>query len=251
GRLGTLVRSRRDRPPPLGRTHRRAFPDPAHAVALAQRAPFRPEAPGAAQGTPVSKYDPQAAGWTEEAYADAEAYLDHRADLVVSLGPRLEPGDRVLDLACGDGGFGQVLLERGLRYAGVDASEGMVAAARQRLGERAPVALADLNDFRPSEPVTATTIFRAIYYARDPRAFFAHVDLFTSKKLIFDLNRRQYSVEEVVADLRRVGFDRIDMQPFFVPQRVDLPKPFQMALLAAEHAGPFARLALRVRFTYI
>src|SRR5262249_22573618 len=151
----------------------------------------------------------------------------------------------------GDGGLGQVLLERGLLYAGVDASEAMVDAARQRLGERAPVALADMNDFRPSEPVAATTIFRAIYYARDRRVFFEHVDLFTSKKLVFDLNPRQYHLEEVVGDLRKAGFDRVDMQPFFVPQRVDLPKPFQMALLAAEHAGPLARLALRVRFTYI
>ena len=49
-----------------------------------------------------AQYAAGAADWSEE-YADAGAYLSHRGELVVSLGPPLEPGDRVLDLACGDG----------------------------------------------------------------------------------------------------------------------------------------------------
>ena len=52
------------------------------------------------------QYARQATDWTESAYADVGAYLDHRAELVVALGPRLELGDEVLDLACGDGGLG-------------------------------------------------------------------------------------------------------------------------------------------------
>ena len=40
---------------------------------------------------------------------------------------------------------------------------------------------------RAADPVAATTIFRAIYYARDRRAFFRHVAAFTEKKLVFDL----------------------------------------------------------------
>jgi cyclopropane fatty-acyl-phospholipid synthase-like methyltransferase len=136
----------------------------------------------------TAKYDPAAARWSDEAYADPAAYLSHRADLVVSLGPRLQPGDRVLDLACGDGGFGEFLLARGVAYLGADASEPMVDAARRRLGTRADVALADLNDYVPPEPVAATTCFRAIYYARDRRAFFRHVASYTGRKLVFDLN---------------------------------------------------------------
>ena len=76
------------------------------------------------------KYGPQADRWTEAAYADAEAYLAHRAELTVALGPRLEAGDTVLDLACGDGGLADHLPR--LRYLGVDASPEMVAAARRR-----------------------------------------------------------------------------------------------------------------------
>ena len=198
-----------------------------------------------------AKYEGQAERWSEEAYADPGYYLERRAAVTVSLGPPLEPGDRVLDLACGDGGFGEALLRRGLVYLGVDASEGMVTAARRRLGDRAEIALADLNEFRPSEPVAAATIFRAVYYARDRLELFRHAAAFTEKKLVFDLNPRQYRVDNVVADLRRAGFERVDLQPFFAPQRVALPGPLSAALRAAERSGLLARLALRLRFSYI
>jgi hypothetical protein len=197
------------------------------------------------------QYARQAAAWTERAYADARAYLDHRADLVVSLGPDLEPGDEVLDLACGDAGLGVFLLERGLRYRGVDSTPEMAAEARRRLGDRAPVDVGDLNDYVPPERVAATTVFRAIYYARDRLAFFRHAAEFTEKKLVFDLNPRQYPLDEVLADLRAAGLDRVALRPFFVPQTVALPGPVVALAKALEDVGSLARLALRFRFTYL
>lgn len=194
----------------------------------------------------TEKYTPQAERWTEKAYADPVGYLRHRAELIVSLGPRLEPGDRVLDLACGDGGLADFL--PGLAYVGVDADEAMVAAARRRNVE---AQLADLNDFEPAGPVAATTVFRAIYYARDRLAFFRHAAGYTEKKLVFDLNPRQYRLEDVRTDLEAAGFDRLALRPFFVPQTVSLPGPVAAGLRAAERAGPLARLALHFRFTYI
>ena len=199
----------------------------------------------------TAKYKDAAAGWSEGQYADPSGYLGHRADLVVSLGPRLEPGDTVLDFACGDAGLAGHLLPRGLRYLGVDASEPMVAAARARLGDRARVELGDLNDYAPPEPVAATTIFRAIYYARDRRELFRRVDSFTERKLVFDLNPRQYRLEDVAADLAAVGFDGLELRPFFAPQNVALPRPFGAALRAAERVAPLERAALRFRFSYL
>jgi SAM-dependent methyltransferase len=193
-----------------------------------------------------SKYGTQAERWTDDAYADAKAYLAHRAELVVALGPPLSPGDSVLDLACGDGGLADHL--PGLRYLGVDASPEMVAAARRR--GRA-VALGDLNDFEPDERVTATTCFRAIYYARDRAAFFARVAGYTDRKLVFDLNPRQYRVQDVRADLQRAGFDRLALRPFFAPQRVSLLRPAAALLHALERSGPLARLLLRYRFSFL
>jgi SAM-dependent methyltransferase len=201
--------------------------------------------------TKGDQYARSAERWTETQYASAEAYLDHRADLIVSLGRPLEAGDVVLDLACGDGGLGAHLLARGLRYRGVDSTPEMVAEAGRLLGDRAPVELGDLNDYVPPEPVAATTCFRAIYYARDRRAFFARVAGYTERKLVFDLNPRQYRLEDVLTDLRAAGFARIDLRPFFSPQRVALPRPLGSLLQLAESSGALARLALRFRFSYI
>ena len=201
--------------------------------------------------TKEEQYVRQAEEWSERQYADANAYLAHRADLIVSLGPRLDPGDDVLDLACGDGGLGELLLERGLRYRGVDLTPEMVEEAERRLRSRAAVAPGDLNDYVPPEPVAATTVFRAIYYARDRAAFFRHAAEYTRKKLVFDLNPRQYRIDEVLADLRAAGFARADLRPFFVPQTVALPGPVAALAKALERTGPPARLALRFRFTYL
>jgi SAM-dependent methyltransferase len=199
--------------------------------------------------TKARQYDRAAERWTDEAYADPAGYLARRAELVVALGPRLEPGDTVLDLACGDGGLGEHLLCRGLEYAGVDLSEPMVAAARRRVGDRAR--LGDLNTYEPDAPVAATTVFRAIYYATDRLAFFRRAAAYTERKLVFDLNPRQYRLDDVERDLRAAGWTRLELRPFFTPQTVALPGAVAAALRALERAGPLARLALRFRFTYV
>ena len=197
------------------------------------------------------QYARQAADWTERAYADVTAYLAHRAELVATLGPELEPGDEVLDLACGDGGLGEALRTRGLRYRGVDATPEMVEAARTRLGGLATIDVGDLNDYSPPCPVAATTVFRAIYYVRERQPFLRRVSGYTEKKLVFDLNPRQYRVDEVLPDLRAAGFAEIELRPFFVPQTVSLPGPALAVAKALERSGPLARLALRARFTYV
>jgi SAM-dependent methyltransferase len=197
------------------------------------------------------QYVRQAAGWSDVQYADAGAYLEHRARVVAGLGPTLASGDEVLDLACGDGGFGERLLELGLRYRGVDATVEMVTAAERRLAGSAPVELGDLNHYAPPAPVAATTVFRAIYYATDRRAFFRRAASYTTRKLVFDLNPRQYALEDVVEDLRAAGLPRVSLRPFFVPQTRALPAPVGALLRAAERSGPFARFALRYRFTYV
>jgi SAM-dependent methyltransferase len=194
----------------------------------------------------TGKYDRQAEHWSETAYADASSYLAHRAELVVSLGPPLQRGDAVLDLACGDGGLADFLPD--LRYSGVDASADMVSAANQRGRD---VSLGDLNDYEPPQPVAATTCFRAIYYAHDRPTFFRRVAGYTERKLVFDLNPRQYRVDDVRADLRAAGFDQFELRPFFSPQRVALPRPLASALEALERSGPLARLLLAVRFSYL
>ncbi len=192
------------------------------------------------------KYDTSAERWSEIAYADAATYLAHRGELVLRLGPPLEQGDTLLDLACGDAAAAEHL--PGLRYVGLDASAEMVKAAQLR--GRA-VVLGDLNDYEPSEPVAATTCFRAIYYAKDRVAFFRRVAEYTERKFVFDLNPRQYRVEDVCAEVRAAGFDQVELRPFFSPQHFSLPRSVASALYALERSGPVARLLLTMRFSYL
>jgi SAM-dependent methyltransferase len=187
------------------------------------------------------KYAGSAERWSEEQYADARAYLTHRAELIRTLGPPLQPGDIVLDLACGDGGLADFLPN--LRYLGVDASEAMVAAGTSRGRD---LVRADLNEYEPPEPVQATTIFRAVYYARDRRELFTRIRSYTERKLVFDLNPRQYRLEDVREDVHAAGFARLDTRPFFVPQTRAVP-----LLMVLERSGPLARLLLRYRFTVL
>jgi SAM-dependent methyltransferase len=196
--------------------------------------------------TSWEKYADAAATWSTDQYADARTYLSRRAELVRTLGPRVAPGDSMLDLACGDGGFADFLPEQ--RYFGVDASPQMVAAARERGRD---VVQADLNEYAPPSPVQVTMIFRAIYYARDRRALLAHISGYTEKKLVFDLNPRQYDLAEIRADLLAVGFNRLDTRPFFVSQTRALPSLPMLLLRVLERSGPFAQLLLRRRFSYL
>ncbi len=191
--------------------------------------------------TSWDKYAGKARGWSDREYAQAGVYLSHRADLIGNLGPVLHAGDVVLDLACGDGGLADYLPEQ--RYVGVDASEEMVVAGRDRGRE---LVHADLNDYEPPEPVQATTIFRAIYSARDRPGLFERIAAYTERKLVFDLNPRQYRLEDVQAELRAAGFDRLETRPFFVPQTRALP-----SLTLFEQRALLARLLLRYRFTLL
>jgi len=191
----------------------------------------------------TEKYTGSAERWSHDQYADSATYLRRRAELIAS---GLDRGETILDLACGDGGLAAFL--PGFDYRGVDLNEAMVAAAR-RNGVRAE--LGDLNEYVPPAPVAATTIFRAIYYARDRAAFFRHLASYTQRKVVFDLNPRRYDVDVVLADLAAAGFAEVTLRPFFVPQRVQLPAPAALLARSLERSGPLARAILRARFTYI
>lgn len=192
------------------------------------------------------KFAHRAERWSEQAYAAPNTYLARRAGVILTLGPSLAPGDTVLDLACGDGGLAAFLPEQ--RYLGVDGNSEMVAAGRRQGRE---VVEADMNEFRPPESVDATTMFRALYYARDRRALLAQIAGYTTKKLVFDINPREFHFEDVCADLRAAGFGRIETRPFFVPQTRALPRSVLAGLRLLEQTPAAADLLLRARFTLV
>ncbi len=69
--------------------------------------------------------------WDTEAYAANGRFVaDLAADVVALLAP--QPGERILDLGCGDGALTAQLAATGAILTGVDPSAAMLAAARQR-----------------------------------------------------------------------------------------------------------------------
>ena len=189
----------------------------------------------------VAKYDGVAERYSAQDYADAERYYERRAQLIARA---LSPGATVLDFACGDGGLGRHLVELGIDYRGVDASRGMVEIARRSLGDR--VTVGDF-DFVPAQAAEATTIFRSLYLVPDRRAFLTATRTFTRRCLIFDFDPRAYALDDLLADVRAAGWERVALRPFLHPQRSVLPRPVQTLLYALEPL-PGARLLTRIRF---
>ncbi len=69
--------------------------------------------------------------WNTSAYAANGRFVATLATPVVSL-LSLTPGERILDLGCGDGALTAVFRAAGAQVTGLDASETMAAAARAR-----------------------------------------------------------------------------------------------------------------------
>jgi trans-aconitate methyltransferase len=88
--------------------------------------------------------------WDPVQYAkNARFVSDHGMPVVELLSP--QPGERILDLGCGDGALTIKLLGSGRQVVGVDASAAMVEAAKSlgldaRIGEGCSLAFADEFD---------------------------------------------------------------------------------------------------------
>ena len=83
--------------------------------------------------------------WQPASYArNARFVSEYGADLIGLLAPK--PGERILDVGCGDGALTAQIKQRGAEVIGVDASPAMVKASRTR-GIEALVARAELLPF--------------------------------------------------------------------------------------------------------
>jgi len=87
---------------------------------------------------------------------------------------RLTGTERVLDAGCGTGRDAAELLDRmpGIDLVGVDASSQMIDAARERLGDRATLLVADLTKPLPIEPVDAVMSVAAFHWVTDHELLF-------------------------------------------------------------------------------
>src|SRR5215472_18512171 len=69
--------------------------------------------------------------WEAERYAEAGAFVPVLGQPVVDLlAP--QPGERILDLGCGDGILSEKIAAMGATVVAVDAAPGLIAAAKAR-----------------------------------------------------------------------------------------------------------------------
>jgi trans-aconitate 2-methyltransferase len=114
--------------------------------------------------------------WDAGTYHRVASSMDTMALAVLDrLAPR--PHEVVLDAGCGTGRITAALVERipAGRVLGVDASPEMVARAREHLGDRAEVRLADLTELVLEEPVDAVFSTATFHWILDHDRLFARL----------------------------------------------------------------------------
>jgi trans-aconitate methyltransferase len=109
--------------------------------------------------------------WDPRTYAQHARFVsDLGAGVVELLAPR--PGERILDLGCGDGALTEKLVAAGASVVAVDASEEQVAGARSR-GLDARVARAEALPFAAGFDAVFSNA--ALHWMRDASAVLASV----------------------------------------------------------------------------
>ena len=78
----------------------------------------------------MSATDPVAQEWLADRYAEHAPFVPVLGLPVLEL-LNPQPGERILDIGCGDGALSEVLRKAGATVVGVDGSPDMVAAAKQ------------------------------------------------------------------------------------------------------------------------
>lgn len=104
--------------------------------------------------------------WTAEGYA-ANAWFvsDLGTPVIALLDPK--PGERILDLGCGDGALTQKIAGAGAEVIGFDASSELAAAARER---GIHVDLGDAHDLPYSQQFDAVFSNAALHWMTKPEA---------------------------------------------------------------------------------
>ena len=156
--------------------------------------------------------------WNPEQYATHARFVsDLGAPVVELLDPR--PGERVLDVGCGDGALTEKLVEAGCRVMAIDASPEQVRAARER-GLDARVADVTALGFEGEfEAVFSNAV---LHWVRDPDAALRsmHRALAPGGRLVAELGGHGCvaSIRAALGEvLARRGVDAERLNPWYFP----------------------------------
>jgi 2-polyprenyl-3-methyl-5-hydroxy-6-metoxy-1,4-benzoquinol methylase len=171
----------------------------------------------------AAKFTARARGWSEREYGDPLEFMRRRAALVRHWGTQLQPGERILELGCGDGALSCLLAAQGFDVMGVDISPGMIAEAKRR-AERESVAVnfevADSDSFASDEPFDAVISFMSAFftYLEKPAQFLERIMPLVKKKVIVDWNfRSPCPFNEAARTLERAGLHHVEWRPWLIP----------------------------------
>ncbi len=112
--------------------------------------------------------------WDAEVYDRvSDPQVEWSREVVARLAP--QPGETILDAGCGTGRVTEELVNAGARVIAVDASEGMVAKTREKLGDRVDARVADLAELDLGEQVDAVFSNAVFHWIPDHERLFARI----------------------------------------------------------------------------
>lgn len=138
-------------------------------AAMAHRKPSKPRPVPPKPGKPTKPAQKtdwgNVAGWYDQLVGESGS--EYHREVVLPGALRLlnaQPGERAIDIACGQGVLCRILADRGVETSGVDAAEPLIQAARQRGPEPIRYAVADARNlsFLPAGHFHAAACLLAI-----------------------------------------------------------------------------------------
>jgi trans-aconitate methyltransferase len=180
--------------------------------------------------------------WSAEQYTTHASFVPELgAPLVEWLTPR--PGERVLDLGCGDGKLTEKLVDAGCRVVAVDASVDMIGAARER-GLDACVAQGQALPF--DGEFDAVFSNAALHWMPDADAVIAAVwrALKPGGRFVAEMGGRgnvAVIVSALESGLRSRGFDPSPYNPWYFPDAAEYTARLTAQGLAVDASTLFSR----------
>jgi trans-aconitate methyltransferase len=168
--------------------------------------------------------------WNSQTYAtNARFVADLGMPVVELLNP--QPGDRILDLGCGDGALTIKLKALGCEVVGVDASENLIQAA-QALGLDAQ--MMDGHKLEFDRPFDAVFSNAALHWMKQPEQVIAGVwrSLKPSGRFVGEFGGagNVATIHQALMDrMRALGYDPEALNPWYFPT----PVAYQTQLEAA------------------